>query len=170
MNPCKFFPGLRRTTKRTYQPFVEYAGNITSPPDSTVHDTESLAVIIDRCHATPKVAAVFGGLPAYDCGVGANLAVDLGFVFFGTRAKEPSVTGNGFSFTAVDRVPPEPMTITGAITGHVSIPKHGPGRGTGEITGTVTPSANAASCPIEHASYTLKFKRTWSFFGRGGLS
>jgi hypothetical protein len=169
-NPCKYFAALRKTTNHTYQPFVQYTGKISSPSDSTVKDTKSLSIIIDHCHATPKVAAVFGALPAYDCGVGANVAVNMDIPFFGTTRKEPSVTDGTFSFTATNFGIPEKFTVTGSISGHVTIPKHGPGTGSGEITGTVTPSVNAASCPIEHAPYTLKFKRTWSYFSRGGLS
>jgi hypothetical protein len=169
-NPCKYYAYPRKTTKHTYQPFVQYTGTITSPADSQVQDTASLSIIIDRCHATPKVAAVFGAVPAYKCAYGGNAPVPLGFQFFGTKAKEPLVTDDKFSFTATNRQPPEPMTVAGAISGHVTIPKHGPGKGSGQITGTVTPGVNAASCPTEHAPYTLKFKRTWSYFHRGGLS
>jgi hypothetical protein len=53
--------------------------------------------------------------------------------------------------------------MTGTITGHVSVPKLGPGKGSGSISGTVTPDA----CPSEAFSYTVKFARTSGELIRG---
>jgi len=150
------------TPTKGHQPFVLYEGQISSVHGQYHYDWN---VIIDRRGATPRLASVLGTVPAYYCGATTVYAVDADIDLYHSHREVPVRTGQ-FAVSGLSSRFTTTYRMTGAISGHVTIPAHGAGRGHGTITGMLIPE----DCPTVALKYIVSFKRTYSGFGaRGGV-
>jgi hypothetical protein len=150
-----------RTTKHSHQPFAEYDGEIVTPPSQKYQAKQGWYVLIDFCKKEPKLAYVGGAIPGYYCGSAEVFTRDASADLYDFR-REVAIPDNHFNASITARV--YKYTMSGSLSGSIHIPKRGHGSGNGTIAGTVTPS----ECRSVSFKYSVKFRRTWTYFGRGG--
>lgn len=164
LNGCKarnpnFLRIPLKTTNRMHQPFLTYDGQLVAPGGQSA----AWQMLIDRCGATPKVIIAGGGIPAFSCPSNPSSAFfgynNAGFAFWG---HELAIRSGRFSASGLTagQGNPDVYSLTGAVTGSVTIPKHGRGKGASTITGTVT---DESYCPSTPLTYKVKFVRTWAY-------
>lgn len=146
------------TTSQMHQPFLEYRGQLASPDGKTKW---GWSMLIDRCGATPKVALVSGGIPGFSCPAGGAF-YGYNSVLISFLGHELAIQDRRFSASglAVGQGNPDAYSLTGTVTGSVTIPKRGPGRGSSTITGKVT---DDSFCPGSPMTYKVTFARTWGY-------
>jgi hypothetical protein len=118
-------------------------------------------------HGGPKVAVVSGAIPGFAC------PDNSGSAFYGYNAvlisflsHELAIQGGSLSASGLSagRGNPDTYSLTGTVKGTVSIPKHGPGRGSSTITGKLTDEGYCSNFAL---TYTVTFARTWGYVGAG---
>lgn len=167
VNGCKAKQPTRlrlQTTKRMHQPFLEYRGQIAGADGVHKYGWD---VLIDRCQPAAKVATVSGVIPDFRCPDGSGAFGGYNSAMFSfVPSRELAIQGGRFHASGLDagRGNPDTYSITGTVSGNVSIPKHGPGKGSSTITGKLTDEGFCSGYPM---SYKVTFVRTWSHVGMG---